>query len=86
MLREAVDVDQPLLPPLTNLILGTLVPELLPTIAALIVLRRRPIGWCADGCLLWSRQGASWCCCLPSRRIAGIDMSPLRDSESGWDR
>jgi hypothetical protein len=53
MLREAFTPDAPALSPLTYLTLAVEVPELLPTLAALLVLRRRPIActpcsqWCA---------------------------------------
>ena len=59
MLREVVLPDEPHLTPLKYLGIGVVVPDLLPTLAALLVLRRRPIA-CArcgeecgrDGCLV----------------------------------
>lgn len=53
------------LPPVGYLALGVVVPELLPTIAALVVLRRRPIAcarWFEEGQRLSGLGGCCGCC------------------------
>jgi hypothetical protein len=81
MLREALDAFGAELPPLSYVTLGVLVPELLPTIAALIVLRRRPIGCCGLSCCGEDGVLARLVCCWSDRHVAGVDMTPLRDGE-----
>ena len=91
MFREALLADAPPLSPLTYLTLAVEVPELLPTLAALVVLRRRPIafplactpsarwseGCCPGSCL------ACLCCARcrgddgSGRHVSGVDRAPL---------
>ena len=99
MFREALYADAPPLSPLTYLTLAVEVPELLPTLAALVVLRRRPIALpvaCAP-CVRWS-EGCSPClaflCCRGDdgngRHVNGVDRTPLvrvdREQSDGLHR
>jgi len=94
MLREALGDDVAPLGPISTVVMGVMLPELLPTIAALLVLRRQPLTCCAgsrmsdggmDG---WTGREAGPCSCLercwPWRSVSGVDMRPLRDTEGGF--
>jgi len=59
--------------------LGLALPELLPTLVALLVLRRRPLADCCGGCCgLGRRRAAPF-----GRALAGVDPTPLRAAEGG---
>ena len=72
LLRDEVTPDAPPLSPLGYLGLGVALPELLPTVAALLVLRRRPIG--GDCCV---GDDGRPCSCWRWRRVGGVDPTPL---------
>lgn len=93
MLREAFTPEAPPLSPLAYLTFAVEVPELLPTLAALVVLRRRPITWCAP-CWPCSGCGCAWlgrlgCCCACTEQqqryagVTGVDRTPLRAGGDG---
>ena len=57
--------------------LGLALPELLPTLVALLVLRRRPLADCCGG-ICGKRRAAPF-----GRALAGVDPTPLRAAEGG---
>ena len=70
LLREALAVDWPPLGPISTVTLGVMIPELLPTVAALLVLRRQPLTCCCGGSsrsstdprAVWNGGDACECC------------------------
>ena len=101
LLREALAVDWPPLGPISTVTLGVMIPELLPTVAALIVLRRQPLTCCCGGSSRssmepradWNGGDACDCCrdsgcciCWPWRgRVGNVDMRPLRTANAGYE-
>ena len=86
LLREALMPEAPALYPLTYLTFGVEVPELLPTLAALLVLRRRPISY-STCCSPWSAtsvwaQLTKWVGGLGRREVTGVDRTPLTNGAS----
>jgi hypothetical protein len=76
LLRNELQPGAPPLTPLGYLGLGVVLPEILPTLAALLVLRRRPIAGCAK-CTDEDRHACCCGCCWPGRKIGGVDPRPL---------
>ena len=87
LLREALMPGAPALYPLTYLTFAVEVPELLPTLAALLVLRRRPISY-SSCCSPWSATGVwsqmtNWLAGLGRREVEGVDRTPLNNNNNG---
>jgi len=91
LLRESLFPGSAPLSPMSLLGLGVVLPEMLPTLAALLVLRRRPIA-----CACWQEEGGALCglctCCAAActmcrgRLMAWLDPASHGGAAGGSSR